>query len=156
MIAVDLPRNIAIVPFAPWHLCALDPRGPDAASLRSLDRRQFGRELARDTQAQTALLDHLRPIACWGFAEVPARVLVGWCVTDVALDHPGLAFAFYKVSRRIIEAAMARAQRIEFNVLREHDQSCRWLAHLGFEREGLRRRFGPSGEDFWLYAKVTP
>ena len=46
--------------------------------------------------------------------------------------------------------------RVQCTVLASKPNSLRWARMLGFEPEGLMRKFGPQKEDFYRFAKVEP
>lgn len=150
MIHFDFPPGITVVPFAPWHIAALDPRGPDAAQIRSIDRLAYGREIADAFQCQTIMRDG-RPLCCWGLCEYPPHVLIGFLAADVALDR--FPVSIWKFSRAVFREAIARPEvnRIEFNLPLDHHRSIRWLERLGFHYEGTRRCYGFNGEDCLMY-----
>ena len=45
-------------------------------------------------------------------------------------------------------------RRLETQVFIDWPPGPRWVELLGFEREGLMRRYTPDNRDAWLYAKV--
>lgn len=45
--------------------------------------------------------------------------------------------------------------RIDTSVHCTFDQAIRWAEMLGFQREGLMRRYDPEGRDCYLYAQVV-
>jgi hypothetical protein len=47
------------------------------------------------------------------------------------------------------------ARRIEATTRCNFAAGCRWLSLLGFEVEGVMRKFDPDGSDHYLYARVT-
>lgn len=42
--------------------------------------------------------------------------------------------------------------RIETSVLKGFDQGIKFIEGLGFEKEGLMKKYGPDGKDYWRYA----
>lgn len=44
--------------------------------------------------------------------------------------------------------------RVQATIKEDDHVSIRWIEHLGFEREGLMRKFGPNQENQYLYARV--
>jgi RimJ/RimL family protein N-acetyltransferase len=44
--------------------------------------------------------------------------------------------------------------RIETAVDCRFEEAIRWVEMLGFEREGKMRHWSPTGDDFWLYARI--
>ena len=46
-----------------------------------------------------------------------------------------------------------KLQRVQATVLKENKKAIKWIEFLGFEREGLMRKY--VGGDHYLYARVT-
>jgi RimJ/RimL family protein N-acetyltransferase len=44
--------------------------------------------------------------------------------------------------------------RLETAVDCRFDAAIRWVEMMGFEREGKMRQWSPTGDDFWLYARI--
>lgn len=44
--------------------------------------------------------------------------------------------------------------RLQATIRADVDFAERWIEVLGFEKEGLLRKFGPSGEDHFMFARV--
>ncbi len=60
-----------------------------------------------------------------------------------------------RVRRGIDQLWMSRKyHRIECTVLANHLKGVEFMEWLGFEREGTMRKYTPTGEDAYLYAKV--
>lgn len=57
-----------------------------------------------------------------------------------------------RMIRRYLDSFPYR--RIEMTVDADFSQGERWALALGFEREGLLRRYSPRGEDCWMYSRV--
>ncbi len=65
--------------------------------------------------------------------------------------------ALRAMTRRIaaeVEALAVEFPRIEAYAERNHAQGVRWLRLLGFQREGLMRKFA-NGRDYHLYARTA-
>ena len=45
-------------------------------------------------------------------------------------------------------------KRIEATIKKDDTMSFNWMKGLGFEREGLMRKFGTDGEDYYMYARI--
>ena len=94
------------------------------------------------------------PVAAWG-------AVVHW---------PGVATAFafvtddvwhvrHYVQRQILKDILYLAKkdelaRMEAAVNSEDKQAVRWALHFGFQIEGIMRRYGPSGEDYLMMARL--
>lgn len=97
--------------------------------------------------------DRLEPIACGGLTPVwPGRFLA-W--TWIGSPSPrGWAAITHACERQLTVAFENGAMRIEASTPVGLEAGGRWLERLGFQREGRARRYGPAGEDYWLYARV--
>lgn len=45
--------------------------------------------------------------------------------------------------------------RVQTSIRASKPLLVKWMKVLGFEREGLMRNFGPEGDDYYLYARLT-
>lgn len=54
--------------------------------------------------------------------------------------------------RRFLD--IPKLRRIEASTEATFSQGCRWLELLGFQNEGILRKYGPNGEDHIRYARV--
>ena len=98
-----------------------------------------------------ALLDG-KTIACAGVLEFWANRGQGWALlSEVALAN---FIAIHRFARCVLRDQPFA--RVEIFVDQHHDAGIRWAERLGFEREGLMRRFTTDGRDCFLYAKVDP
>lgn len=77
-----------------------------------------------------------------------------WSFTGKAADKCKVLFAQLSVMIVGFWIKKYNLHRLQANVYHEHTQSIRWLEWLGFEREGLMRKFGFLKDDFYLYARV--
>ncbi len=90
-----------------------------------------------------------------GVTEVWPGVARIWALFSQKLidEHaPSLA---RRVQRGVSQLWMSRRyHRLECTVLTDHEKGIEFLRWLGFEREGRMRKYTPTGEDSYLYAKV--
>jgi len=49
---------------------------------------------------------------------------------------------------------VSESHRLQFYVKKDFKEACRFAEFLGFNEEGLMRKFGPDKQDFYLYARV--
>ena len=144
-----------IIPFEPRHLRRVAPQ-PAQAEL-ALYRDWLADRLdpyALRGCAFTGLIDG-RIVGCAGVRPMWAGVGEAWAVFSVeALDRP---VSLFRAAARGL-AALEDAQglrRIQASCHAGHDAGARFLRALGFEREGLLRRYGLHGEGhYWLYART--
>lgn len=144
--------RLRIVPFAAWHLAALDLRPWDAQAFHGFNRLEIGEALVGSEHCATILADHW-PAVVWWAEEFTAGVV---CVT-MATSRRAEAFkkGLHRISREILCRIFEhpRCRRIEANVIAGNQQGARWLLSHGFEFEGTRRAYFPKS-DAWLYGKV--
>lgn len=64
--------------------------------------------------------------------------------------------SFHKAMIRVIEVLRQRRKlrRLQTVVNVKHEVSHGWIQHLGFEPEGIMRKYGPDGSDYVRYARV--
>lgn len=62
----------------------------------------------------------------------------------------------YKTAKAFIDDTIDKLglYRVQATIKEDDQVSIRWIEHLGFEREGLMRKFGPNKENQFLYARV--
>lgn len=50
--------------------------------------------------------------------------------------------------------SVLKTRRTQVTIRAGYPFLIKWIELLGFEREGLMRKFGPEGDDYYLYARV--
>jgi len=91
------------------------------------------------------------PIACGGVMPLWEGVGEGWVVTSELVERYPLTFAktvWRKMKEIIDEMDLVRVQTL---VDAEHTVSMKWVERMGFENEGLMRKY-LGGRDFYRYA----
>lgn len=91
-----------------------------------------------------------RILACAGVAFQGFGMGVLWAF--VAKDAGRHMVKLDRCVRRLL--GLTDLKRIEAATEASFKQGCRWLELLGFEQEGLMRRYGPNGEDHYRYALI--
>lgn len=141
---------VEIVPFQAEHLAALRIQAVQA-SAQPLMTVEHGTRIAEQVGlAKTVLVDG-KPIACAGVIEVWKGRAFAWSY---------LGEGWERQMRLVHRAALAglracRWRRVEMAVDPRHPEGKRWALHLGFEFEGLARKFTPDGRDAEIWARVT-
>lgn len=90
-------------------------------------------------------------LACAGIARTAFRG--GYLWAFVAQDAGRHMVKLDRCMRRFLDAV--KITRIEATVEAGFSPGCRWLEILGFEYEGLMKKYGPSGDDHLRYARVV-
>jgi hypothetical protein len=148
-------RKISIVPFEPWHAAKIRLRDFDARCFAGIGHSPaaMGRFWEAYGPGFTGLLPDGEVAACGGVAIQWPGFGVGWAITSDLVDDYMLTF--HKTFKRMI-AHIERSRglvRIQTTVHADHLVSRRWLKRLGFETEGLMRRY-IGGDDYYLMARV--
>lgn len=96
-----------------------------------------------------------RVVGCAGVRPMWAGVGEAWAV--FSLEALGRPVSLFRAAARGLAAMEDRQglRRIQATCHADHDAGARFLRALGFEREGLLRRYGLRGEgNYWLYART--
>ena len=140
---------ITIAAFQPEHLTALKLQATQATA-QPLLTLEHGRQISAATGvAQTALLDG-QPIACAGVMELwPGRAYAWAYLGEQAAGR-------FKAVHRAVVAVLAsnRWRRVEMAVDVRDPGAKRWAYHLGFDFEGVARKWTTDGRDVEIWARV--
>ena len=76
-----------------------------------------------------------------------------WVLTTPLVEKYPLWFS--KAVRNMLNAGkdLYKLQRIQATVLKENKKAVKWIEFLGFEREGLMRKY--VGGDHYLYSRIS-
>lgn len=103
--------------------------------------------------AHTMLIDGI-PACCAGIVDI------GWMRGEAWTLVSSLFYANRKVCYRAIKGYLddaisnCRYRRIQSVISLDLESGDRWMRHLGFEKEGVLRCFGPQGEDVSMFSRV--
>ena len=99
----------------------------------------------------TLLIDD-KPVASGGIALVDETF--GECWGFIPKTEHGMILIgeIYKVFDQWISEHKFR--RLQSFVLEGFETGVKMVERLGFEREGLLRNYGPSGENVWIYGRI--
>ena len=94
-------------------------------------------------------------VARAGLIPLWAGVAQAWMtVSDTVILHK-IPLA-RKLRRQLSDQMWLRSiYRAQADIHAKHERAIRLVEWLGFENEGLMRRFGAEGDDYFRYAKVT-
>lgn len=146
---------ITVRPFLPEDVDRIEPQHQQAIELATVgDWRHMTRYAAQVGPAWTGELDG-RVIGCAGFAMRWQGRASAWFI--LGRDVPRVAWVgiHRAVRERIAQLPALGIWRLEAETAQGFVSGARWLEMLGFEHEGLARGYGPGGEDFRRYARVT-
>jgi hypothetical protein len=143
-------KAFEIVPYESWHLRELAKQPSQEHLAGFLDGSEAPEQVAQQGSCWSAL-SFGRPIACGGYSDLwPGRAEVWATLTDGAKPH---AIRLTKAVRRSLD--IHPAERIEATVLAAFEPGLRWIKMLGFEEEGLRKRYH-QGRDHVAFVLLKP
>ena len=141
-------------PFQASDVEHLQPQREQASELASIgDWRVTICQAASCGPAWTVWLDE-RAIACAGVALRWTGRATLWAVLEDDIPVRCWLALHRAVLARIPPLLELGVRRLEAEAQCGFEPSRRWLRMLGFEEEGLMRRYGPGGEDFYRFARL--
>lgn len=160
-----MPHDILIVQFEPWHLKYVSLRPEQQELIDSLaeywgDIEAYGTcfvaAAGNDCGEPCAwtVLDAGNPILCGGIYELNKAVGEAWTLVSTDFIDADLRVIIEVV--RYIKDVLDRVDytRVQSNTEVSFKEGQRFLEMLGFEKEGIARKYTPTGEDSVLYAKI--
>ena len=152
MIGIEM---LEFLPATNFAVLSIYPQMPQADSVAvSYGKDAFAKNLIPLDDCAVAAHEDGICIGAYGIVEMWPGVARAWALFSEKLlsRHPILLALHVK---RDLKRADARGlHRIEATTGAEHDTACAFLMRLGFNQECLMRRYTPTGEDSYLYAKV--
>ena len=122
--------------------------------LRGEDRDRNIEDLAERLNEMVAFsyFDEDQIVGCIWFAQVNPNTCETWAILDTCAKH--YVREIYHCARAILDEAQTTFRRIQAVVKADWPLAIRFVERLGFVREGRMRKFGPNGDDYYLYARV--
>lgn len=138
-----------VIPFQPWHIREMRIQDKQALIISLLPDDFF--DVARNLgPALSAEVDG-RIVACAGIGVI--KEYNSGTLWACLAQHSGRHFVrLDRCARRLLE--IPRLRRIEATTEADFAQGRRWLELLGFQSEGIMRKYGPDGADHVRYARV--
>ena len=150
---MDVPRH-KVVPFHPAHLFMCELNEFDKKNIELFDEyREYLQTYAEHGHALTAIGDE-DVYAMFGLWELWPGVGEAWLIPSAKIDRKTIAM--HRAALRFFEHAANKMQikRLQFTVCTLNVRADRWAQRCYFEREGLLRRYGPDGSDYWMYSRM--
>lgn len=140
-----------ILPYRPDHLALLQLQPVQAFMGDFIMHPGYPEALAKAGPAYTGMVGRDVVICAGVIVDLPGRGTAWALLSNKACRH--LLGCTRAVENFLRDVEMRRVQTyIETSFEAGH----RWAQLLGFTREGTLRAWGPAGEDYDLYARVTP
>lgn len=106
-----------------------------------------------DHPATTAIDEEGHPVASFGITPLWEGVSEVWAMFD--RERIGKYGVFLvKATRAFLNKQMEDHHRLQCFVYANNSKLTKFVENFGFEREGTMRKYGPTGEDFYMYARV--
>lgn len=141
--------------FQPLDILSLHWREPDKSITESLDNPlEIARQYAKAGPAWTAFWDGT-PAFCAGVILLWRGLGEGWVLSsDLVAQHP---FAFHRAIRKHLEEVIRehKLRRVQVAIPETHTTSCRWILRLGFLYESSMPKYGPMGDTYHRFARLT-
>lgn len=137
-----------IIKFHPSHIFAIETMFSfDDVSRRSMSK--------HDVASGYTLCEDDTIIACGGVHKMWKGSGEAWLLMSVHAYKMPVTVARY--THRLFETIMADNDlwRIQASVHRTDEQSIKFAEWMGFENEGLMKKFGPDGSDYYRFARVV-
>lgn len=138
-----------IVPFQPEHLSQLMLQPSQVYMQPMLANTLYGKYLFDAGPAYSCVIDDM-VLACAGLIPQWENRTMAWAL--IASEAGKHFVSIHRAVKRTF--AMHPYRRIETTVNVGFEEGYRWANLLGFEREGLMRKYLPDGGDCYLYARV--
>jgi len=92
-------------------------------------------------------------VCCSGVSQLWNNSAEAWLI--VSKDFP----QYGKIAAKLIKKFLMWVEppvysRVQMSVRSDFDEAVRFAEFLGFEREGVMRKYGPDGVDYYMYARV--
>jgi ribosomal protein S18 acetylase RimI-like enzyme len=143
-----------IVPFEAWHFDFIEIREPDRQEVMNIPGFRRMCEHYEKVGGAYTLLSTEGIVCIGGVAPTGLGVGSAWSVTsELVTKYPK---AYYKGTRDFLNAIISdwKLHRVQATAIVDNAAAIRWLRHLGFEREGLMKKYGADKRDHYLYARV--
>lgn len=145
--------GVCYIPMVPAHLHYMNMKPEQLPSARAVSMDHMLEMQSRLGLAVTALV-HGKPVAIFGCIMLWTGVAELWSIiSDDARRYPKqltlVAKGFADISAQSLSL-----HRLQLTVRSDEPRALRWAEYLGFEIEGLMRKYSPDGADTYILARV--
>ena len=146
---MDKLKKLGMVKFRPWHLKMLTLRPEDGEpDLDSLGDIFFGGGPAYTCVNKTDIL------FCAGIVLIMPGVGEAWSFCDIAVRKHPRDVLHYQKKYLLKEMEIRKLHRVQAHCLTSWKTAYRFLERIGFQCEGLIRKYDPEGRDYYLYSLI--
>lgn len=147
-------RGAVALPFHPSHLSRLEVDRVAEAEFMSLDNLKHRAEEVAEAKIAWTVFHDLNPALCFGITPYWPGMAEAWMIpSQYALDR-GLRLT--RGARRFFDTIgpVLDLRRLQIVVCVDREKAVSWAEFLQFQREGLMRKYGPEGSDYYMYART--
>lgn len=142
--------NLYFIPFEPCHFGLVQDVDENARKeAEGVDLLANGERLAKAGPTRT-LMDGGEAIACCGFRVISKTVAEVWLRMSRKVGHHGYWMLRDLMYQAIKEYGFRRVQALGLVSW----PLPAWWSWIGMQCEGVLRRYGPNGEDYFMYSWV--
>lgn len=151
----DLPQmdGLTWVPFQAGHVSVMNVQAQNFQTIsRSVDVMTMLEHQARHGHAITAIL-HGRPVACFGAVHIWNGVEEMWCFIEERGRKYPKTLTRAAIAYRDFRVLSKNLHRLQIVVRCNDLRAVRWGCAIGFEIEGLMKKYGPDQADFFMMSR---
>jgi len=145
--------GVCYIPMVPSHLHYMSITENQLPFSKAVSIDAMLEMQARLGLAVTALV-HGKPVAMFGCIMLWTGVAEMWSIiSDDARRYPKQLTLVAKSFSDIVAQSLS-LHRLQLTVRSDEPRALRWAEYLGFEIEGLMRKYSPDGADTYILARV--
>jgi len=146
---LPLPPGIIFVPFMAEHARQLKVEQPEVLAFGPADMGQILQYQAANGLA-VSVLKNRKPIAVFGTVNIWHGVEEAWFLLEEQFrKYPYLMTRMGKLFIRL-KFQDDSLHRLQITVRCDDNRAVKWAECLGFQTEGVMRKYGPDGADFYI------
>lgn len=150
---LDYPRQ-KLIDWRPIHLQMIELNEFDARTVHVFDGfSEYINAYATHGIAYTAIVDG-RVLGMFGIYQLWSGVGEAWLIPSRHIQQK--TFSFHRAALRFFDYVpkKMKLKRLQITVCSSNGLADRWANRCYFNREGLLKRYGPEGSDYWMYARL--
>lgn len=151
----DLPTmpGLTWVPFQAGHVAVMNVKAQNFQTIsRAMDVMTMLENQAKYGHAITAIL-HGRPVACFGAVHIWKGVEEMWCFIEERGRKYPKTLTRAAIAYRDFRVLSKNLHRLQIIVRCNDLRAVRWGLAIGFEIEGLMKKYGPDEADFFMMSR---
>lgn len=147
-------KGVFFMPYAPSHSQRISVQSEDVLVVaQGEDIHKMVNAQAQMGPTVTVFLN-LEPVAVFGFVRIWHGVVEAWMVPDEKLRS--IPMTLTRIGKKVMDIAMISMglHRIQLTIRTTDKRAENWAYAIGFDCEGLMRKYGADGVDYLLMARI--